>query len=39
VVHHLGLGLGGRPALDFARRLMLPVSNDTVLRVVFKTLS
>lgn len=34
VVHHLGLALGGRPAADFARRLMLPVSNDTVLRVV-----
>lgn len=34
VVHHLGLALGGRPAASFARRLMLPVSNDTVLRVV-----
>jgi transposase len=34
VVYHLGLALGGRPAADFARRLMLPVSNDTVLRVV-----
>jgi transposase len=34
VVHHLGLALGGRPAANFARRLMLPVSNDTVLRVV-----
>jgi hypothetical protein len=33
VVHHLGLALGGRPAASFARRLMLPVSNDT-LRVV-----
>jgi transposase len=34
VVHHLGLALGGRPAASFARRLMLPVSNDTLLRVV-----
>ena len=34
LVHHLGLALGGRPAASFARRLMLPVSNDTVLRVV-----
>ena len=29
LVHHLGLALGGRPAANFARRLMLPVSNDT----------
>jgi transposase len=34
VVYHLGLALGGRPAASFARRLMLPVSNDTLLRVV-----
>ena len=34
VVHHLGLALGGRPAASFARRLMLPVSNDTLLRLV-----
>jgi transposase len=34
IVHHLGLALGGRPAASFARRLMLPVSNDTVLRLV-----
>lgn len=34
LVHHLGLVLGGRPAACFARRLMLPVSNDTLLRVV-----
>jgi transposase len=34
IVHHLGLALGGRPAAMFARRLMLPVSNDTLLRVV-----
>ena len=36
VVHHLGLALGGRPVASFARRLMLPVSNDTLLRVVRK---
>jgi hypothetical protein len=34
--HHLGLALGVRPAASFARRLMLPVSNDTLLRVVRK---
>ncbi|MGO8918493.1 MAG: ISL3 family transposase [Stellaceae bacterium] len=34
IVYHLGLALGGRPAASFARRLMLPVSNDTLLRVV-----
>ena len=34
LVHHLGLALGGRPAAAFAKRLMLPVSNDTLLRVV-----
>jgi transposase len=34
IVHHLALALGGRPAANFARRLMLPVSNDTLLRVV-----
>jgi transposase len=34
IVHHLGLALGGRPAASFAKRLMLPVSNDTVLRLV-----
>ena len=34
IVHHLGLALGGRPAANFARRMMLPVSNDTLLRVV-----
>jgi hypothetical protein len=32
IVHHLGLALGGGPAASFARRLMLPVSNDTLLR-------
>jgi transposase len=34
IVHHLALALGGRPAASFAKRLMLPVSNDTLLRVV-----
>jgi transposase len=34
IVHHLGLALGGRPAATFSQRLMLPVSNDTLLRVV-----
>lgn len=34
VVHHLALALGGRPAARFAQRLMLPVSNDTLLRVI-----
>lgn len=34
IVHHLALALGGRPAASFARRLLLPVSNDTLLRVV-----
>jgi transposase len=34
IVHHLALALGGRPAASFARRLMVPVSNDTLLRVV-----
>jgi transposase len=34
IVHHLGLALGGRPAASFARRLMLPVSKDALLRVI-----
>jgi transposase len=34
IVHHLGLALGGRPAASFARRLTLPVSKDTLLRIV-----
>lgn len=34
IVHHLGLALGGRPGQSCARRLLLPVSNDTLLRVV-----
>lgn len=31
IIHHLGLALGGRPAANLARRLSLPVSNDTLL--------
>src|SRR3984957_2858636 len=34
IVHHLALALGGRPAASFAGRLMMQVSNDTLLRVV-----
>src|SRR5450759_1164669 len=34
IVHHLGLALGGRPGQSFARRLLLPVSKDTLLRVI-----
>jgi len=34
IVHHLGLALGGRPAASLAKRLMVPISNDTLLRVV-----
>ena len=34
IVHHIGLALGGRPAQDLARRLVLPVSKDTLLRSV-----
>nr|WP_246329650.1 transposase family protein [Chthonobacter rhizosphaerae] len=34
VVHHLGLALGGGPGAGFARRLQVPVSNDTLIRVV-----
>ena len=34
IVHHLGLALGGRPAAGLARRLSLPVSRDTLLRVI-----
>lgn len=34
VVHHLGLALGGRPGANLAERLRLPVSRDTLLRVV-----
>ncbi|TWH00963.1 transposase [Ochrobactrum sp. J50] len=34
IVHHLGLALGGRPAAAIAKRLMIPVSNDTLIRAV-----
>ncbi len=34
IVHHLGVALGGRPAAALAKRLMLPASKDTLLRVV-----
>lgn len=34
IVYHLGLALGGRPAAGLARRLLLPVSKDTLLRSV-----
>lgn len=34
IVHHLGLVLGDRPAAHFANRLMMPVSNDTLLWAV-----
>jgi len=34
LIFHLGLALGGRPAARFARRLMTPVSKDTLLRAV-----
>jgi transposase len=34
IVHHLGVALGGRPGQGIARRLLLPVSKDTLLRVV-----
>jgi hypothetical protein len=34
LVHHLGLALGGRPGQSLARRLWVPVSKDTLLRVV-----
>ena len=33
ILHHLGLALGGRPAASVARRLMLPASRGTLLRV------
>nr|WP_256385220.1 transposase family protein [Cohaesibacter sp. ES.047] len=34
ILHHLGLALGGRPASAFFERLIMPVSNDTLLRVI-----
>ena len=30
IVHHVGLALGGRPGQSIARRLLLPVSKDTL---------
>lgn len=36
IVHHLGLALGGRPGQNLARRLVIPVSRDTLLRVVWR---
>ncbi len=34
IVYHIGIALGGRPGQRTAARLLLPVSNDTLLRVV-----
>jgi transposase len=34
IVHHLGLALCGRPGQSLARRLLFPVSKDTLLRAV-----
>lgn len=34
IVHHIGVAFGGRPGQRTARRLALPVSRDTLLRVV-----
>ncbi|MEZ5670119.1 MAG: ISL3 family transposase [Alphaproteobacteria bacterium] len=34
IVRHLGLALGGRPGQSLARRLLFPVSKDTLLRAV-----
>jgi hypothetical protein len=34
IVRHLGMALGGRPARVTARRLLLPVGKDTLLRTV-----
>ena len=34
IVHHVGLALGGRPGQSLARRLLFPVSKDTLLRAV-----
>jgi transposase len=34
IVHHLGLALGGRPGQSLAKRLLIPVSRHTLLRVV-----
>ena len=34
IVHRLGIALGGRPASSLAKLLMVPISKDTLLRVV-----
>lgn len=34
IIHHLGLALGGRAGASLARRLVLPVSKDTLLRAI-----
>lgn len=34
LVRHLGLALGGRPGQSLARRLLFPVSKDTLLRAI-----
>lgn len=34
IVHYVGVALGGRPGQSLARRLLLPVSKDTLLRAV-----
>ncbi len=34
IIHHLGLALGCRPGVSFAKRLMMRVLHDTLLRVV-----
>jgi hypothetical protein len=34
VIHHHGVAFGVRPAQAIAQRLLLPVSNDTLLRTV-----
>lgn len=34
LIQHLGVALGGRPGAGLARRLMLPVGKDTLLRLV-----
>lgn len=34
IAHHIGLLLGGRPGQGLARRLDLPISKDTLLRIV-----
>jgi hypothetical protein len=34
LIHPLGLALGGRPGQGLARRLLMPVSKDKLLRIV-----